>query len=92
VVSVCSQKQFLFVHNLCMYKIVLIAECTDQMYIQGDSSCFTILISVSLTESVVVVSIFFSLQCLSEISSSPVMFNSSCLTYVLRASCEVDVL
>ena len=46
-----------------MYKTVLITECTDQIYIQGDSSCFIILISVSLTTSVVVVSIFFfSLQ------------------------------
>ena len=83
----CSQKQYLFVHNLCLYvQDSLIAECTDQIYIQGDCSCFTILISVSLTKSVLVV-FFFSLQCVSEISSSPVMSNNSCLTYVHAKTC-----
>jgi len=42
-----------------VYNTVLIAERTDQIYIQSDSSCFVMLISVSQTKSVVVLSIFF---------------------------------
>jgi hypothetical protein len=86
VIFVCVHKNnfCLFIIFVCVYKTVLIAECTDQIYIKGDSCCYIILMSVSLTKGVVVVFFFFSVQCLSEISSSPVMFNNSCLTYMQK--------
>ena len=54
-VRVHKNKFCLFVIFVCEYKTVLVAECTDQIYIQGDSSCLILFISVSLTKSVVVI-------------------------------------
>jgi hypothetical protein len=85
VIFVCVHRNnfCLFIIFVCVYKTILITECTDQIYLQGDSFCFIILISVSLTKiMVVVLSRSPLLHCLSEISSSPIMFSNSFLTYM----------